>query len=56
MSTQEVKKNHQKVESRKDLGMACHIPPLKKAKKQGEMLLPSVGLIPLKNAGLIGQG
>jgi len=31
-----------------DLGMACHIPPLKKAKKQGEMPLPSLGPIPLK--------
>jgi len=30
----------------KDLGMACHIPPLKKAKKQGEIPLPSVGPIP----------
>jgi len=29
--------------------MACHIPPLKKAKKQGEMPLPSLGPIPLKN-------
>ena len=27
--------------NKKDLGMACHIPPLKKAKKQGEMPLPS---------------
>jgi len=29
--------------------MACHIPPLKKVKKQGEMPLPSLGPIPLKN-------
>jgi len=29
--------------------MACHIPPLKKAKKQVEMPLPSLGPIPLKN-------
>ena len=27
--------------------MACHIPSLKKAKKQGEMPLPSLGPIPL---------
>jgi len=26
--------------------MACHIPPLIKAKKQGEMPLPSLGPIP----------
>jgi len=26
--------------------MACHIPPLKKAKKQVEMPLPSLGPIP----------
>ena len=26
--------------NKKDLGMACHTPPLKKAKKQGEMPLP----------------
>jgi len=31
--------------TKKGLGMACHIPPLKKAKKQGEMLLPSLGPI-----------
>ena len=35
--------------NKKDLGMACHIPPLKKGKKQGEMPLPSLGPIPLKN-------
>ena len=29
--------------------MACYIPPLKKAKKQGEIPLPSLGPIPLKN-------
>jgi len=34
--------------NKKDLGMACHIPPLKKAKKQGEKPLPSLGPIPLK--------
>jgi len=33
-------------EKQNDLGMACHIPPLKKAKKQGEMPLPSLGPIP----------
>jgi len=34
--------------NKKDLGMACHAPPLKKMKKQGEMPLPSLGPIPLK--------
>ena len=34
--------------NKKDLGMACHIPPLKKARKQGEMPLPCLGPIPLK--------
>jgi len=34
--------------NKKDLGMAYHIPLLKKAKKQGEMPLPSLGPIPLK--------
>ena len=34
--------------NRNYLGMACHTPPLKKAKEQGEMPLPSLGLIPLK--------
>ena len=34
--------------NKKDLGMACHTPPLKKAKKHGEMPLPSLGPIPLK--------
>ena len=29
--------------------MACHTPLLKKVKKQGEMPLPSLGPIPLKN-------
>ena len=29
--------------------MACHTPPLKKVKKQGEIQLPSLGPIPLKN-------
>jgi len=33
-----------------DLGMACHIPPLKKAKKQGEMPLPSLSPIPSLNS------
>jgi len=37
-------------ENKKDLGMACHIPPLKKAKKQGEMPLPSLGPIPSLNS------
>ena len=30
--------------NKKDLGMACHTPPLKKAKKQWEIPLPSLGL------------
>ena len=30
--------------------MACHIPPLKKARKQGEMPLPSLGPIPSLNS------
>ena len=34
--------------NKKDLGMACHISPLKKAKKHMEMPLPSLGPIPLK--------
>jgi len=34
--------------NKKDSGMACRIPPLKKAKKQGEIPLPSLGPIPLK--------
>jgi len=38
---------HQALLLKQDLGMACHTLPLKKAKKQGEMLLPSLGLIPL---------
>jgi len=29
-------------ENKMDLGMACHTPPLKKVKKQGEMPLPSL--------------
>ena len=40
--------------NRKDLGMACHIPPLKKVKKQGEMPLPSLGPIPLKKCRIQG--
>ena len=35
-------------ENKKDLGMACHTPPLKKVRKQGEMPLPSLGPIPLR--------
>ena len=35
--------------NKKNLGMACHTPPLKKVKKQGKMPLPSLGPIPLKN-------
>ena len=34
--------------NKKNLGMICHIPLLKKAKKQGKMPLPSLGPIPLK--------
>ena len=29
--------------NKEDLGMACHIPPLKEAKKQGEMPSSSLG-------------
>ena len=29
--------------NKKELGMVYHTPPLKKAKKQGEMTLPSLG-------------
>ena len=36
--------------------MACHIPPLKKAKKQGEMPLPSLGPIPLKKCYFLVKG
>ena len=42
--------------NKKDLGMACHIPPLKEAKKQGEMPLPSLGPIPLKSKDLATHG
>ena len=38
------------LKNKKDLGIACHIPPLKKAKKQGEMPLPSLGPIPSLNS------
>jgi len=43
---QEAKKFYLK--NKKDLGMACHTPPLKKVKKQGGMPLPSLGPIPLQ--------
>jgi len=36
--------------NKKDLGMACHIPSLKKVKKQGKMPLPSLGPIPSLNS------
>ena len=42
-----------KNKERIDLGMACVTPPLKKAKKEGEMPLPSLGLISLKNLGMV---
>jgi len=38
------------LKNKKDLGMACHTPPLKKVKKQGEMPLPSLGPIPSLNS------
>jgi len=38
------------LKNRKDLGMACHTPPLKKVKKQGDMSLPSLGPIPSLNS------
>jgi len=31
------------LKNKRDLGMACHNPPLKKVKKQGEIPLPSLG-------------
>jgi len=34
--------------NKKDLGIAIHTLPLKKAKKQGEMPLPSLSPIPIK--------
>ena len=40
--------------NKKDLGMACHISPLKKAKKQGEMPLPSLSHIPSLNSNGMG--
>jgi len=40
------KKKKFSLKNKKDLGMACHIPPLKKAKKQGEVPLPSLIPIP----------
>ena len=43
---QEAKKFSPK--NKKDLGMACHTPPLKKVKKQGEMPLPQPRSHPIK--------
>jgi len=43
------KKQKNLSEKQKNLGMACHTPPLKKVKKQGKMPLPSLGPIPLKS-------
>ena len=37
------------LQKKKDLGMVCHTLPLKKVKKQGEMPLPSLGPITLRN-------
>ena len=45
------KKQKISLKNKKDLGMACHTPPLKKVKKQCEMLLPILGPIPLKQVG-----
>jgi len=36
-------------ETKKDLGMACHTPPLERAKKQGEMPLRSLSPITFEN-------
>ena len=46
MRSKKLTNKKQKISSKnkKDLGMACHIPPLKKAKKPGEMSLLSLGL------------
>jgi len=38
------------LKNKKDLRMACHIPPLKKAQKQGEVPLPSLSPIPSLNS------
>jgi len=38
--------------NKKDLGMAYHIPDLKKVKKQVEMPSPSLGPIPLKKCSI----
>ena len=40
--------------NKNDLGMAPHISPLKKAKKQGEMPLPSLSHIPSLNSNGMG--
>jgi len=37
--------------NRKDLVIACHIPPLEKARKQGEMSLPSLSPVLFKILG-----
>ena len=53
MRSKKLTNKKQKIFSEKkkmDLGMACHTPPLKKAKKQGEMPLPSLGPIPSLNS------
>jgi len=46
--TNKIQKNS--LENKKDLGMTCHTPPLKKVKKQGEMPLPSLTDIPSLNS------
>ena len=47
-ATNETRSKKFSLKNKKNLGMACHTPPLKKAKKQGEMPLPSLGPIPLQ--------
>jgi len=37
------------LQNSEDLGMACYTPPLKKAKKEGEMQLPWLNPIPSQN-------
>jgi len=45
-SPDDTRSNKFSLKNKMDLGMACHIPPLREAKKQGEMPLPSLGPIP----------
>jgi len=44
------KKLANKKQKKMDLGMACHTPPIKEVKEQGEIPLPSLGPIPSLNS------